>query len=68
MRSQEIYRLVESGLARVEEELARQSSSKIELVDAISRYVQISGGKRIRPTLLLLSAKMCGCEGPVCHR
>ncbi len=65
---QEIYRLVESGLAGVEEELARQSSSNIELVDAIGRYVHVSGGKRIRPALLLLSAQMCGYEGPACHR
>ncbi len=68
MSPQEIYKLVESGLARVEEELARQSASNIELVDAISKYVHVSGGKRIRPTLLLLSAQMCGFEGPICHR
>ncbi len=65
---QEIYKLVESDLARVEEELARQSSSNIELVGAISKYIHVSGGKRIRPALLLLSSQLCGYEGPVCHR
>jgi octaprenyl-diphosphate synthase len=65
---QEIYKLVESDLARVEEELARQSSSNIQLVNAIGEYVHVSGGKRIRPTLLLLSARLCGYEGPIGHR
>jgi len=65
---EKVYKLVESGLVRVEEELARQSSSNIQLVDAIGRYIHISGGKRIRPALLLLSAQMCGYEGPVCYR
>jgi len=65
---QEISKLVESGLARVEEELARQSSSNVQLIDAIGRYIHVSGGKRIRPALLLLSAQTCGYEGPICHR
>ena len=65
---QEIYKLVESGLAHVEKELLRQSTSNIQLVDAIGKYIHISGGKRIRPTLLLLSAQMCGYDGPTCHR
>ncbi len=68
MNPQEIYKLVEQDLARVEEELERHSASNVQLIDAISRYVHVSGGKRIRPMLLLLSARMCGYEGPVCHR
>jgi len=64
----EIYKLVERGLAQVEQELARQSRSNIELVDRIGRYIQDSGGKRIRPAILLLSAQMCGYEGPGSYR
>jgi octaprenyl-diphosphate synthase len=61
----EIYRLVEKGMAQVEDELARQSSSGVSLIDNISQYICDSGGKRIRPAILLLGAKMCGYEGPV---
>ncbi len=68
MNQQEIYRLVEGGLAKVEDELARQSRSNIQLIDRISRYVYQSGGKRIRPTILLLSTQMCGFDGPECYR
>jgi octaprenyl-diphosphate synthase len=68
LNPQEIYKLVEGGLSQVEEELSRHSRSSIQLIDRIGRYIQDSGGKRIRPAVLLLSSRMCGFEGPVCHR
>ncbi len=68
MNQQSIYKLVEKGLAKVEQELSRQSGSNIQLVDHIGRYIHDSGGKRIRPALLLLSSSMCGFEGPECYR
>jgi octaprenyl-diphosphate synthase len=61
----EIYKLVENGMAQVEEELARQSNSGIPLIDNISQYICDSGGKRIRPAILLLGANMCGYDGPI---
>jgi octaprenyl-diphosphate synthase len=61
----EIYKLIESGMAQVEEELARQSSSGIPLIDNIGQYICSSGGKRIRPAILLLGAQMCGYDGPI---
>ena len=65
MNPHEIYKLVENGMAQVEEELARQSRSGIQLIDSIGQYICNSGGKRIRPAMLLLGAKMCGYEGPI---
>jgi octaprenyl-diphosphate synthase len=61
----EIYRLIENGMAQVEDELARQSLAGIPLIDNISQYICNSGGKRIRPAILLLGAKMCGYDGPI---
>jgi octaprenyl-diphosphate synthase len=61
----EIYKLIENGMAQVEEELARQSCTGIQLIDSIGQYICNSGGKRIRPAVLLLGAKMCGYEGPI---
>jgi len=68
LNAKQIYELVEGGLAKIEEELARQSRSNIQLIDSIGRYIHESGGKRIRPTILLLSSQMCGFEGPECYR
>lgn len=68
MDPQEIYKLVGSGLAQIEDELTRHSRSNIQLIDRIGRYIQDGGGKRIRPAILLLSSQMCGFEGPICYR
>ena len=47
-------------LAEVEERLFQEIGGNVELIAEIIRYVLKSGGKRIRPALLLLSAKLCG--------
>ena len=65
MTPHEIYKLIEKDLAQVEVELTRQSTPGIALIDSIGQYICGSGGKRIRPAILLLGAKMCGYEGPV---
>jgi octaprenyl-diphosphate synthase len=61
----EIYRLIENGMAQVEEELTRQANSGIPLIDSIGQYICRSGGKRIRPAILLLGSQMCGYDGPI---
>lgn len=52
-----------ADLAKVEEEFCQQSLSSVQPITEIGQYLQISGGKRLRPALLLLSSKMCGYEG-----
>ena len=48
---------------KVELELADQNGSAIEPVAEISRYLLAGGGKRLRPALLLLSARYSGHMG-----
>ncbi|MFQ5817847.1 MAG: polyprenyl synthetase family protein [Terriglobia bacterium] len=60
----EIFELIRTDLERVEGEFARQAESEIESVAEIARYLQAAGGKRLRPALHLLAAKLCGYEGP----
>jgi len=55
---------VRDDLALVEQEIAAQNGSAIEPVAEIGRYLLAGGGKRLRPALLLLSAKCCGYTGP----
>lgn len=52
-----------ADLAKVEEEFCQQSISSIQPITEIGKYLQVSGGKRLRPALVLLSSKMCGYEG-----
>jgi len=68
LNPRDFYKLVEKGLAEVEQELYRQCESNVQLIDRIGRYIHDSGGKRIRPAMLLLSSRLCGSEGPACHR
>ncbi len=59
----EIVALVEDDLAKVEELFEQQVHSDVKLVAEIARYIQEGGGKRIRPALLLLGARLCGYRG-----
>ncbi len=63
-----IYKLVEDDLSQVELELARQTASGIPLIELIGQYIRDSGGKRIRPGLVLLSARLFGCRDAMCIR
>jgi octaprenyl-diphosphate synthase len=61
---QEIYQLVTPELALVEEELRGFTRSEIKPISEIGEYLLNAGGKRLRPTLLLLTAKMLGPVSP----
>lgn len=58
-----IFEPVREALGRVEQEFARHLESKVDLIPQMGRYIQMSGGKRVRPAVLLLSARMCGYTG-----
>jgi octaprenyl-diphosphate synthase len=59
----EILKIVKSDLEKVEAELEKNLRSKIPLIPQVGKHVLRSGGKRFRPLLLLLSAKLCGYSG-----
>jgi octaprenyl-diphosphate synthase len=51
-------------LALVEHAMVEQVRSASELLAALGDHVLRSGGKRMRPALLLLAAQLCGYTGP----
>src|SRR5271168_3891031 len=57
----EVFDLLRDDLAAIEQEFANQSASDVEVITDIAQYLIAGGGKRIRPLLLLLSAKALGC-------
>ncbi len=57
----EVFDLLRDDLAAIEQEFTQQSASEVEVITDIARYLMAGGGKRIRPLLLLLSAKALGC-------
>jgi octaprenyl-diphosphate synthase len=58
----EVNDLVREDLHAIEREFAVQAVSPVEVVTDIANYLIAGGGKRIRPLLLLLSAKALGAE------
>jgi octaprenyl-diphosphate synthase len=60
---QKILRFAEEDLARVEAEIRQELHSEVDHISEIGRYLLLSGGKRIRPILLLLTAKLAGYTG-----
>jgi octaprenyl-diphosphate synthase len=59
----EIFDLVREDLQQVEKAIDLESVASVETVTAIGKYLQQSGGKRLRPALLLLSARFAGGGG-----
>lgn len=58
--AQKIFSLIKTEMALVEAEFERQASSNIQVINYLSDYLRASGGKRVRPALLLLSNHAVG--------
>src|ERR1700722_3359183 len=56
--TREIFSLLASDLVEVEKEIGLESVASVEAVTTIAQYLQSSGGKRLRPSLLLLCARL----------
>jgi octaprenyl-diphosphate synthase len=56
--------LVGEELQAVEQEIGRQLDSPVELIQEMGEYIAGAGGKRLRPMLLLLAARVSGYRGP----
>ena len=52
--------LVGDELRAVEEEIGRQLDSPVTLIQEMGEYIAGAGGKRLRPMLLLLAARVSG--------
>ena len=57
-----IKQLVEAEMAEVNNLIIRELSSDVVLINQIGNYIVTSGGKRLRPILLLLIAKALGYQ------
>lgn len=55
--------LIENDLKSVEMQFVKDLHSNVPLISKVAQYLFSSGGKRIRPALLLLSARLCDYKG-----
>lgn len=61
--AQQVFSLIGEEMSLVEAEFQRQASSNVQIVNELARYVRESGGKRVRPALLILSTHAAGGNG-----
>ena len=59
----QIFEPIRDDLDRVEQEFARQIQSRVALIPEMGKYIQKSGGKRVRPAVLLMAARLGGYTG-----
>ena len=59
----QLFEPIRDDLHAVEREFARHVQSQIAVIPAIGNYVKDGGGKRIRPAVLLMAARMAGYSG-----
>ena len=63
LTARELFDLIQDDLEQVEKQITVESVASVEVVTAIGRYLQSSGGKRLRPALLLLSSRLVDPHG-----
>ncbi len=60
---EDLNTLTESDMQRVNQVITENLASDVVLINQLSQHIIYSGGKRLRPVLVLLSAKACGYSG-----
>ncbi len=60
---EQIQDLMKVDMKKVDDILINRLDTEVDLINQMSRYIITSGGKRLRPLLLLLCAKATGYDG-----
>jgi octaprenyl-diphosphate synthase len=63
INGKELFDLLRDDIVAIEAQFGRDTVSDVAAITEIGEYLRAGGGKRIRPALLLLSAKMLGYKG-----
>ena len=61
--AREVFDLLRDDLVAIEQELGRDAASSVSTITEIAEYLREGGGKRIRPSLLLLAAHLLEFNG-----
>ncbi len=58
-----ILKDLEKDVAAINLALSANLQTHVPLISEVGRHILLSGGKRVRPLLFILAARMCGCQG-----
>jgi len=62
---EEVWTHYSEDLKRVEANLQENLKSQVPIIDKIGNHLLLSGGKRLRPLLVILSSRLCKYQGDV---
>jgi octaprenyl-diphosphate synthase len=54
---------LENDVAAINQAISANLQTHVPLIAEVGRHILLSGGKRVRPLLFILAARMCGCQG-----
>lgn len=60
LAAKRIFDLIREEMEMVEAEFERQTNSNIQVIEYLADYLRVSGGKRVRPALLILANNSVG--------
>ncbi len=64
----DVVELSRADMAAVDRMISTSLASDVELVSQVAEYIVMSGGKRLRPMIVLLAARAWGYEGEQSYR
>ena len=62
MKLSEINKILRSELVRLEKEMTKRAKTSVPLINELSEHIIKSGGKRLRPIILMLLSKMTSTD------
>ena len=60
---QDLKRLTDGDMLRVNQVISDDLDSEVVLINQLSQHIILSGGKRLRPMLVILAARACHYQG-----
>jgi len=67
MNPSDLLEVIKDDLSQVEVEIQKHLQTDIPLLNELSAYILDSGGKRLRPAILILAGRMFNCTGSSIH-
>ncbi len=59
---EKILAAIKDDLEKIEAVLKANFASYVPFINDVSQYILFAGGKRLRPLLMVLSSRLCGCK------
>jgi octaprenyl-diphosphate synthase len=59
---EEVVKLIRADLEKLEDSIDRLLTTRVAFIKDVVHHLIRSGGKRVRPILVILSSKLCGCD------